>query len=560
MARVDVSPPPRTRPAARALLLVLSAACAPSKPTSSPDGAGADDDTAGAPDDSGGQDTGAGPPPSCPPPRMTLVQRLDAPELPARADLSKAEHGAALGDLDADGDLDALVAWEGGSFIAENDGTGVFRVDDTWTVDGAPLPPATTASLLDLDDDGDLDGFLGRSEGVDLILWNDAPGRWRGAPLDGDEGGSFAAAFGDIDSDGDLDLLISSRPAEIFSEQFIDGTLRGLPNHLYVREGDTFTWADERLPVADNRGVTFQAALVDVDNDGDLDIYEVNDGGYQVQPNGLWLNDGTGRYTVAPDCACERPMYAMGLVFSDWNADLLPDFFVSNIGPQLYLQSDGPARYVDMGLALGAGIPLGDTHLTSWGMSVTDLDRDGYDDIYVTFGRSESDIERVYGTLPGTDPTWNDDDAQFDAVLRALPDGRFEAALDIGLETVPGRQRGVSFGDLDGDGDDDAFVTGKHDVRSWITDGGCDTGLGVRIDGPPENPHGIGARVSVWRRGRAQTRWMSPGRYHGADDPRLLFGLAGAEAADRVEVLFPDGTTLTEDSVSAGELRIAWPR
>lgn len=543
----------------RTALPLFLAACA-GPPAAKP---GAPDDSAAPPDrvDDSGSDGVPEQPLACAPLRLRLAQQLDAPDLPARAGLEKAEHGAALGDLDGDGDLDALVAWEGGSFIALNDGAGTFTVDDRWTVDGEALPPATSAALLDLDNDGDLDGYLGRSEGgPDLLLTQVAPGQWAGEALEGSETGSFAASFGDVDGDGDLDLLISSRPAEIFSEQFLDGTLQGQPNHLYLREGGRFVRADERLPADRNHGVTFQASFADVDGDGDLDIYEVNDGGYQVKPNELWLNDGAGRFSPEPDCACDRPMYAMGAVYSDWNGDLLPDFFVSNIGPQLYLQSDGPARYVDMGLALGAAIPLGDAHLTSWGMSVSDVDRDGNDDIYVTFGRSESDIERVYGALPGTDPDWNDDDAQVDALLMGQADGRFAPAVGVGLELAPGRQRGVSFGDLDGDGDDDAFVTGKHNLRSWITEGGCPTGLGLRVAGPPDNPHGLGARITVWRGDHAQTRWMMPGRYHGADDPRLLFGLGGWSRADRVELLFPDGSTLTQDDVPAGELTVEWSR
>lgn len=545
---------------ATAALLAMTACTGGAPPkTAAPRDSGAPADP---PDpDSAAPDDTAAAPLDCAPLRMRLAQQLDAPALPSRDGLEKAEHGAALGDLDGDGDLDALVAWEGGSFIAENDGTGVFRVDDRWTVDGAPLPSATSAFLLDLDADGDLDGYLGRSAGgPDLLLYNEAPGQWRGAPLEGSETGSFAATFGDVDGDGDVDLLISSRPAEIFSSQFLDGTLVGQPNHLYLREGAAFVRADERLPGDRNHGVTFQASLADVDGDGDLDIYEVNDGGYQVKPNELWINDGAGRFSPDSACACDRPMYAMGAVYSDWNGDLLPDFFVSNIGTQLYLQSDGPARYVDMGLALGAGIPLSDSHLTSWGMSVTDLDRDGNDDIYVTFGRSESAIEAVYGALPGTDPGWNDDDDQFDAVLMGTDDGRFTAALDIGLEGAVGRQRGVSMGDLDGDGDDDALVMGKHMLRSWITEGGCPTGLGLRIAGPPENPHGLGARVTVWRGEEAQTRWMMPGRYHGSDDHRLQFGLRGAGAADRIDVLLPNGETITQNNVPAGERLVEWSR
>lgn len=443
-----------------------------------------------------------------------------------------------------------------------NDGAGNFTVDDTWLADGEPLPAATAAYLLDLDADGDLDAWLGKSrDGLDRFLFQESPGNFRSLILEGSETGSFAAAFGDLDGDQDLDLLVTSRPWEVYSEQFVDGSLRGEPNHLYLQGPEGWTRADERLPVAENRGVTFHAPLLDVDGDGDLDVYSANDGGYQVVPNQLWLNDGNANFTMATDCACDRPMYAMGASFSDWNEDQLPDIYVSNIGPQLYLMSDTPGTFVDMTLASGALIPQEPEHMSSWGISTTDFDRDAFDDLFVTFGRSESDIESIFGTLPGTDPAWVDADLQHNVLVRGAPEGQFVVEQSVGLEAGMGRFRGVMVGDLDGDGDPDAVVTGKHDYTIWKTSGGCETGIQLTIAGPPHNPHGIGTRVSVDVLGTGthlQTRWMLPGRFHGNDAHELIFGLAGLPEAARIELRFPDGTVQTLEGVPAGPLPVSW--
>jgi hypothetical protein len=500
------------------------------------------------------------PPQSCAPLEMSLAQYFPVDSMPTRVPLFKADHGAGLGDLDLDGDLDIFVAWEGGSLVAINDGAGHFTLDDTWTMDGGPLPAATSAYLIDLDADGDLDVWLGTSrDHNDRILYQEAPGQLRSVELEGSSTGSYAGAFADMDNDDDLDLVVSSRPHHMTRDAFVDGTIRGQPNHLYLQHEGAWVRADERLPVEHNWGVTFQAMPMDADNDGDLDIYVVNDAGYQAVPNQLWRNDG-GWFVVDEDCSCTVPMYSMGSAFTDWNGDLIPDTYTTNVGPQTLLMSDGPARYVNMGLALNAIIPIEPETFTSWGVAISDYDRDGYDDLYVTFGRLEEDIESAFGTLPGTDPSWEDGSLQHDVLLRALPDGTFAVADTVGLDQSPGRQRSVVQGDLDGDGDTDAVVMGKHDMKIWLTDGGCPTGLRVSVDGPDTNPHGLGSRVRVWSQGRAQTRWLLSDRMHGNDAHEMIFGLGGHARADKVEVRFPDGSTWEATDVPAGDVEAIWSR
>ena len=498
------------------------------------------------------------PPLDCAPLELHLGQHFPVEAMPTRVPLFKSDHGAGLGDIDLDGDLDIFVAWEGGSVVALNDGAGHFTLDPSWTMDGGPLPAATSAYLIDLDADGDLDVWLGSSRDVnDRILIQEAPGELRSMELPGSSTGSYAGAFADMDNDGDLDLVVSSRPPTMTSDSFVDGTIRGQPNHLYLQQDGVWTLSDERLPVEHNWGVTFQAMPMDADNDGDLDLYVVNDAGYQAVPNQLWRNDD-GWFSVDEDCACTVPMYSMGSAYSDWNGDLIPDTYTTNVGPQVLLMSEGPARYVNMSHALNAIIPIEPETFTSWGVAVSDYDRDGYDDLYVTFGRLEQDIEEVFGALPGTEPDWVDGELQHDVLLRALPDGSFAVAEDVGLDQVLGRQRSVVQGDLDGDGDTDAVVMGKHDMKIWLTEGGCPTGLRVSVRGPDANVHGLGTRVPVVSQGHAQTRWLMSDRMHGNDAHELIFGLAGHAAADRVEVRFPDGSTWSRDDVPAGDLELDW--
>lgn len=496
---------------------------------------------------------------ACSPLELTLRQELLPPDLP-RGDLDAAEHGTALGDLDGDGDLDVLLAWEGGSTVLQNDGTGQLTRDDRWTVDGLPLPPASSAALADLDGDGDLDGWLGRSHGgVDLILMQAAPGQFTAIALPGTETGSWSGVFVDLDGDLDLDLVIGSRPKVLEPAEFLTGEVRGEPNHLVFQDADGWRVTDGPNPPDEGDGITFQLLAIDADLDGDIDLYEANDGGWQVVPNRLWVNDGWGNFTRDRDCGCELARYAMGAAATDLNGDRIPDLYISDIGPQLFLLSDPEGGWVDATLARGAAIEPTADHMVSWGVGFRDLDRDGFDDLWVCFGGLEDDMNRLLGTLPGTDAEWaRAREKQVNVLLMATAEEGFEAADLPALREVPGRGRTVAFGDLDGDGDDDVVTTGKHFVRVWEVSGGCDTGLRVVVDGPPENAHGMGTRITVRSGGHDQTQWLLPGRLHGQDALDLHFGLGGGAVADWVQVRFPDGSTVEQRDVPAGALNLRW--
>ena len=122
--------------------------------------------------------------------------------------------GVALGDIDGDGDLDALVANGITSYnpnqVWVNNGNGNF------TDSGQVFPgrPGTAVGLADLDSDGDLDAVWGYFSGDDVVMINDGSGVFAAVQ-------SFAPTatysrttdiqFGDVDADGDLDVMVTSQ-------------------------------------------------------------------------------------------------------------------------------------------------------------------------------------------------------------------------------------------------------------------------------------------------------------------------------------------------------------
>jgi len=137
------------------------------------------------------------------------------------------------------------------------------------------------------------------------------------------------------------------------------------------------------------------AAIVDVDEDGDLDLYFVQSGpmrlagkgpGQFVEPPGalpgneLYLNDGRGHFSDATKAsgAAADTHYGMGIAVGDANGDGHADFYLTNLGPDVLVEGDGRAHFTDATSASG----LRDERWTT-GAVFFDADDDGDLDLFV---------------------------------------------------------------------------------------------------------------------------------------------------------------------------------
>ena len=125
----------------------------------------------------------------------------------------------AMGDVDGDGDLDLLIGHTWGSdMLLINDGAGGFSVDTSFQqlVDTslATTPSVWGVAMGDVDGDGDLDVLIGRELKANQLLINDGAGGFSvDASFPGGVANTHAVAMGDVDGDGDLDLLIGNNNA-----------------------------------------------------------------------------------------------------------------------------------------------------------------------------------------------------------------------------------------------------------------------------------------------------------------------------------------------------------
>jgi beta-lactam-binding protein with PASTA domain len=195
----------------------------------------------------------------------------------------------ALGDLDGDGDLDALVSDHGlahnwAASIWHNEGTGFFT--QTQVIN----PPVNQTWILgDVDGDGDLDAFASSLNGPNQVWLNNGLGTFidSGQRLGG-ANVSIMAALNDVDGDGDLDAVVanSDSASEVWLNQ---GGSQGGERGVFANSGQAL---EGNHPDADLANHT-DADLVDVDGDGDLDaILEPFSG-----PSEIWRNDGAGIFT-----------------------------------------------------------------------------------------------------------------------------------------------------------------------------------------------------------------------------------------------------------------------
>jgi hypothetical protein len=449
--------------------------------------------------------------------------------------------GLAVGDLTGDGLLDLLVTAHTDAFAywVQVDGLGFVDARDRLP----PLPAGTAGvSLVDLDDDGDLDAFVSVYEGPDVALVNDGHGRFtdaaealglQGPPVRQ----SLGSSWGDLDGDGDLDGFVAGYGPEFEPETQV--LPPGHPSSLYVR-GDDGTFTDRvpegGLPDVLSAGHTFGAAFLDVDLDGAQDLYVVQDFGWSV-PGQVLHNDG-GVLAARPRGA-ESDALNMGLGVGDTNGDELPDLLVAAWDRLALFQSDGTGRYADVAKATGLEPDVERGQDVGWGAELADLDDDGDLDAVAAFGHLAL-------------PLGNDPEEQPDGVWLRDVYGRFEDVAPTLRLDDRGTGRGVLVVDLDRNGFLDLVRT---DLRgpTTIDLGACDDHAWLRVElrQPAPNVFAIGARVRVGLGDRVLVRELRAGGtgFASGGPPEVHLGLGTVDEVDWLEVVWPDGTVSRREHV-----------
>ena len=295
-----------------------------------------------------------------------------------------------VGDIDGDNDLDLIFA-NGGNFFTQgppqmqrvfvNDGNGNFTDESMARLNFTGL--CRGAEMGDIDRDGDLDLIFSQDfQRQPQLFENDGNGFFTNITatnLPAMTLSSSRAQFGDLDNDGDMDIYINS-----------GGTSRFTPgqNRVYINDG-TGVYSDQTAafhPLM-NFNEPMDVTLGDIDGDFDIDV---RCGGTGNNNSRMLQNDGSGVLSIVGGVPNDSSCYSYD--FGDIDGDGDMDMIGVNAGTgntDLLLENDGNGIFTNISGQLSPNPSLDDND-----SKFMDYDYDG--DLDLIVGRLGSGGERLY--------------------------------------------------------------------------------------------------------------------------------------------------------------------
>ena len=466
--------------------------------------------------------------------------------------------GQAWGDYDNDGWVDLFVTGNlAPNVLYHNQQDGRFVVSE-WSEQLAfPEQISGGAVWADYDNDGWLDLYILNKQ-ANTLLHNREDQGFVDVTVEagvGDTGKGQSAAWGDFDNDGWLDLYVVNwtclpdcQPVDPATHQ----------DRLYRNNGDG-TFADMSATMVHDQllGAGFAGSFLDYDNDGDLDIYVVNDEYANPIGNVLWRNDGPGCdgwcwHDASTDSGAGIVTSGMGLAVNDYDNDGDLDMYFSNmVRPMTLLTNDGTGHFMDTEATAGVGVH--ENSVVGWGALFLDYDNDGWQDLFLA-----ATTVKPRALEPGALMDMLFERQNY--LYHNQQDGSFQDVTPLPWREQPRPTMGAAYADYDRDGWVDFIVTEWNEgftlYRNQGQEGADHHWLTVQLTGGQGvNRNAIGARVTVQTEdGLVQMQEVHSGSSLGAGNELALhFGLGAAPQAN-VTIVWPDGATETHPGVSADQI------
>lgn len=534
--------------------------------------------------------------------------------------------GVCVGDLNADGKPDLFfVGGSGANRLYLQTGELVFTdVSSEASIDGGDSWGGG-AALVDIDGDGDLDIYVCHYNSANHLFINEGNDE-RGTPRFNERAGDFGldlvdaslmSAFCDYDSDGDLDVYVlcyrlyrpkERSPADLIRMTDAGSALRpgmeeyyqlhrndrgqllvmerGRADYLFRNDGGRFTDATKSAGIGGN-GFGMSCLWWDYDSDGWVDLYVAND---LQSPDQLYRNLGNGTFAeVIREAVPHTTWFSMGTAAGDVNNDGRADLFALDMSAsthfkekvamgemtelqKLVLDHSEPRQNMRNALFIntGTGRMAEAAYLAglartdwSWAPVFGDFDEDGRLDLFVTNGMTrnfmDSDL-RVPEAQKAGKYEWDHYEASAELreenfAFRNEGDLRFDDhSVQWGLD-----QAGMSFaaasGDLDGDGDLDLVVANLTEPP-YIYENRANEGHRITLElyaAPDGLSSGIGSKVTLRSASAGiQSRGLQPMQgFNASHQPLLHFGLGADTRVEELTVTWPDDSSETFQDLAA---------
>ncbi len=417
---------------------------------------------------------------------------------------------------------------------------------------------------VDYDNDNDMDLFAANNNNTNNALYsNNGDGTFTkltSGIVVTDGGSTSQGSWGDFNNDGNIDLFITNKENVISQD-----------NSLYINNGNGNFTKITSGSIVNDQGYSFGSAWADINNDGYLDMFVVNQ--IATENNFLYLNNGDESFTkVTTGDIVNVPATSYSCAFGDYDNDNNIDLFIANRDETNFLyhnNGDGTfTRIVDGDIVNDLEYSIG----ANW----VDYDNDMDLDLYVSNGNAENNslyVNNNDGTFTkdtlieiANDGTHSlcsnwadiDNDGDLDLYITTLNNNLLYANngdktfTQVTANTITAdnlSSRGCAWADYDNDGDMDLFVANYGVANNlYSNDGNSNNWINIKCQGSGSNKSGIGAKVWLKAMINGSPVWQYrqinlQSGYLAQNSLDVHFGLGEAQSIDSVKVEWSSGRT-----------------
>jgi len=378
------------------------------------------------------------------------------------------------------------------------------------------------ASWGDINNNGYPDIFL-TNAGFDHLYLNNGDGSFSNISYEAGIQGkssqvSTSSVWLDFNNSGYLDLYVSVW-------ENTDSSDLDLRNRLYKNNGDgTFTDVSEESGV-DDRGRTWVTLPIDLNNDGWMDLYVINDFGQ----NRFYLNMGDGTFEErTAEYNLEDRFEGMGVAVADLNRNGYFDIFITNNTEKPFNEeqinalflSDDKGRYQNVSEVAGV-----DLSGWGWGTEFIDIDNNGFEDLFVTNGYFDQEFpNRLFRNLGNLESI-------------TFEDISIEAGVADSTEA-----RSVAVFDYSGNGSLDLLISNFQTAPVLLENRSeSENWLSIQLEGTHSNRQAVGAVAEIYSGGELKKKYMHGTQFLAQNIQPLHFGLGSSEMVEKVKIRWPAG-------------------